>query len=172
MLKENKHIKEKANNEVRQLEEYIQQEAKAVREKVKNFETTMVQQIEVIERQNEEMAQRVTKEGDWVVVQEEAGQEGAQAEDITNLQANRSSGYSRAGPQNGARPKTWFSSKEHKSIDLQPTQKQTGTECPETRFSKAPTNAHMVRNHQDGYPYINLALFFVVENIQRPQFIW
>ena len=131
MVKENKHIKEKANNEVRQLEEYIQQEAKAVREKVKNFETTMVQQIEVIERQNEEierMAQRVTKEGDRVVVQEEAGQEGAQAEDITTLQANKSSGYSRAGPQNGARSKTWFSSKEHKSIVLQPTQKQTGTE--------------------------------------------
>ena len=30
---------------------------------------------------------------------------------------------------------------------------------------------HMVRNHQDGYPYINLAFFFF-ENIQRPQFIW
>ncbi len=26
---------------------------------------------------------------------------------------------------------------------------------------------HMVRNHQDGYPYINLSLFFVVENIQK-----
>ena len=23
-------------------------------------------------------------------------------------------------------------------------------------------NRHMVRNHQDGYPYINLALFFVI----------
>ena len=29
---------------------------------------------------------------------------------------------------------------------------------------------HMVRNHQDGYPYINLALFFFFEKIQRPQF--
>ena len=31
---------------------------------------------------------------------------------------------------------------------------------------------YMVRNHQDGYPYINLAFFFFFENIQRPQFIW
>ena len=29
----------------------------------------------------------------------------------------------------------------------------------------------MVRNHQDGYPYINLSNFFVVvENIQKRQF--
>ena len=153
LVKENKHIKEKANTEVRQLEEYIQQEAKAVREKVKNFERTMVQQIEVIERQNEEierMAQRVTKEGDRAVVQEEAGQEGAQAGDITTLQANKSSGYSRAGPQNGAIPKTWFSSKGHKSIDKQSTQKQTCTECPETRFSEVPMNAHMSCHREPG----------------------
>ena len=31
---------------------------------------------------------------------------------------------------------------------------------------------YMVRNYQDVYPYLNLALFFFVENIQRPQFFW
>ena len=31
--------------------------------------------------------------------------------------------------------------------------------------------SHMVRNHQNGYPYLNLSLFFVVvENILKPQF--
>ena len=30
---------------------------------------------------------------------------------------------------------------------------------------------YMVRNHQDGYPYINLALFFFF-NIQKRQFFW
>ena len=31
----------------------------------------------------------------------------------------------------------------------------------------------MVRNHQDGYPYINLSyFFFFVENIQKRKFIW
>ena len=62
---------------------------------------------------------------------------GAQTEDITTLQASKNSGYNRAGPQNGARPETWFSSKGHKNEDLQPAQKQTCTECPETRSSEA-----------------------------------
>ena len=30
----------------------------------------------------------------------------------------------------------------------------------------------MVRNHQDGYPFINLSLFFVVENIHKRHFFW
>ena len=57
---ENKSIKEKANTEVRELEEYIQQEAKAVNYRVKKLETTIVQQMEVIDQQNkviEHMAQ-------------------------------------------------------------------------------------------------------------------
>ena len=29
---------------------------------------------------------------------------------------------------------------------------------------------YMVRNHQDGYPYINLSYFFFFENIQKRQF--
>ena len=55
LIKENKSIKDKANTEVRELEEYIKQEAKSVQEKVKKLETTMVQQIDIIERQNKEI---------------------------------------------------------------------------------------------------------------------
>ena len=29
---------------------------------------------------------------------------------------------------------------------------------------------HMVMNHQNGYPYLNLSLFFFFENIQKHQF--
>ena len=29
---------------------------------------------------------------------------------------------------------------------------------------------YIVRNHQDGYPYLNLSLFFVVENIEKRKF--
>ena len=30
----------------------------------------------------------------------------------------------------------------------------------------------MVRNHQNGYPYLNLALFFFFENIRKHHFFW
>ena len=36
LIKENKSIQDKAKTDIKQLEEYIQQEAKAVKEKVKN----------------------------------------------------------------------------------------------------------------------------------------
>ena len=55
LIIENKYIKDKAKTDVKNLEEYIQQEAKHVKEKVKKFEATMLQQIEVIERQNMEI---------------------------------------------------------------------------------------------------------------------
>ena len=77
-------IKQKAYTEVKDLEEYIQQDAQIIREKVKKLETTIVQQIEVIDRQNEEiehMAQQVTKEvtrGGAQEVAQEVAQEAAQ----------------------------------------------------------------------------------------------
>ena len=58
-------IKQQANTQVRELEEYIQQEATLIKERVKKLETTIVQQMEVIDRQNEEienMVKKVTQE--------------------------------------------------------------------------------------------------------------
>ena len=43
------------NTDVRELEEYIQEEAKTVKEKVKQLEVTIIKQIEVIERQENEI---------------------------------------------------------------------------------------------------------------------
>ena len=43
------------NTDVRELEEYIQEEAKAVKEKVKQLEVTIIKQMEVIECQKNEI---------------------------------------------------------------------------------------------------------------------
>ena len=81
-------------------------------------------------------------------VQENAGAGAAhlaeQGEEITTLRDSKNSGYTRAGPQNGARPKTCFSSKE------QHTQKLNCTECPETRTTEAPMAAHMSCHREPG----------------------
>ena len=55
LIKENKSIEQKAKTDVKNLEEYIQQEANAVREKVKKFESTLYQQIVVIEGRQREI---------------------------------------------------------------------------------------------------------------------
>ena len=87
LAEENKTIRDKANTDVRELEEYIQQEARAVKEKVKQLEVTIVQQMEVIERQEieiEKLAQDLTKpaahEGAQEGVRQEALQEEARQE--------------------------------------------------------------------------------------------
>ena len=75
---ENKTIRDKANTDVRELEEYIQQEAKAVKEKVKQLEVTIVKQMEVIERQEieiEKLARDFTKQAVQEGAQEGASQE-------------------------------------------------------------------------------------------------
>ena len=56
LIEENKNIKDEANTKVRELEENIQQEAKAVKHKVKQFEKTLLEQIKMIELQNKEIA--------------------------------------------------------------------------------------------------------------------
>ena len=61
----NKTIRDKANTDVRELEEYIQEEARVVKEKVKQLEVTIVKQMEVIERQEIEikkLARDLTKQ--------------------------------------------------------------------------------------------------------------
>ena len=51
-------------------------------------------------------------------------------------------------------------------------QRHTGPPAPPLPSSAPWSHHYMVRNHQDGYPYLNLAFFFFFENIQRPQFFW
>ena len=66
------------NTDVRELEEYIQEEAKAVKEKVKQLEVTIIKQMEVIERQEneiEKLARDLTKQDAHVGAQEGARQE-------------------------------------------------------------------------------------------------
>ena len=81
LAEENKTIREKAFADVKDLEEYIQQEAKVVKDKVKQLEVTLVQQMEVIERQEieiEKLSQDLTKQ-----VAQEGAQEGVRHEGST-----------------------------------------------------------------------------------------
>ena len=103
LIIENKQIKDKAKTDVRNLEEYIQQEAKDVKEKVKKFEATMLHQIEVIERQNIEIQkcyealktthsatiEATTREDTEEVVQEVGSQERAQGDEVAGQELSR-----------------------------------------------------------------------------------